>query len=319
MWHFNLIDPVTQHALTLRFTVLLSNNGFRRITEVMAVYFQKISPQESFKIAVRQNHGIESFSYSPEKGISIGHCEFSEARTHGKIQSKGHSIAWDLEISPRLGFEDAHYDLVPPTLKKARLIKNSIVTAHTGLSFTGTAEIDDRKISWNNAPGMQCHQSGPRNGHSWIWGHCNSFLDEKGDPAAFVFEGLTARARLLGLIPSPRISSLYFQYKGKPYFFNSIKDTLRLRSSNNLNEWQFQAEQNDLSFRGVVKAEHKDFGGLTLEDTDGSLIYCSSTSLASATIHVYRSGKLEASFTSTHSAAFEIASRMKNPYIPQLI
>jgi hypothetical protein len=319
MWHFNLMDPVTQQALSVRFAVLLSRNGFRRLTEVMAVYFQKTSPQESFKLAVRQNHGIESFNYSREKGITIGECEFGETRTRGKIQAKGHTITWDLEITPRLGFEDANYDLIPSSLKKTGLIQNSVVTAHTGLSFTGTTEIDDKKVPWNHAPGMQGHQSGPRNGHSWIWSHCNSFLDEKGDPAAFVFEGLTARTRLLGIIPSPRISSLYFQYQGKPYFFNSIKDALRLRSSNNLNEWRFHADQNDLSFRGVIKAEHKDFGGLTREDTDGSLIYCSSTNLASATIHVYRAGKLEATFTSAHSAAFEIASRMKNPYIPHLL
>lgn len=321
-WYLNLNHPTENRALSLKFAVLISANGFRRISEITAIYFQKNQDQEPLKVALRQRHEIDSFFFSDSEGIRIGECELSENRTFGKIQSKGHSITWNFAIAPRprlSGTQDRHYELLPSWLKKAGLIKNSVFTTHTDLTFTGTCEIDGETLRWDHCPGMQGHQSGPRSARSWIWGHCNSFTDEQGVLTPLVFEGLSSRTRWLGWIPSPRVTSLYFRYQGKSYLFDSIKDPLKIRSSTPLNEWNFQAEEGELSFRGSLKAQHKDFAGITLEDTNGSLIYCSSTKVAELSIHVYRRGKLEGTFQSSGGAAFEIASRKKNPYIPQLI
>lgn len=321
-WYLDLNHPNENRALSLKFAVLITANGFRRIAEVTAIYFSKTSDLDPIKLAFKQRHEIHSFFFSEKEGIRIGECELSNDRTTGRIHSKGHSIAWDLKLAPRplsANFKDSHYDLVPSSLRKTGLIKNSVITTHTDLTFTGTCEIDGQVLQWERCPGMQGHQNGPENGHSWIWGHCNSFTEEHGIPATLIFEGLSVRARWLGWIPSPKITSLYFRYRGKSYFFNSIKDFLRLRSNNTRNEWNFRADEGDLSFRGVLKAQHKDFAGVTLEDTNGSLIYCSKTKVAELIIYVYRRGKLEATFTSSGGAAFEIASRDKNPYIPQIL
>ena len=92
-----------------------------------------------------------------------------------------------------------------------------------------------------------------------------------------------------------------------------------MKSKYTLNEWTFRADRGPLSFHGHVKAEHKDFVGLTYEDTNGSLLYATQCLLSNVEIHVYRAGKLEATFIARGTAAFEVVSREKNPYVDFLI
>ncbi|MGK5084306.1 hypothetical protein WDW37_13500 [Bdellovibrionota bacterium FG-1] len=316
VWYLKLNDPAANRALWLRMTLLLSDNGFRRVAETWAIFFQRSATRELTKVAVKQTHDISAFSTTPEGAIRIADCEFEGQRIHGRIQSKGQSISWDLAIRPQ---QDLSFNLVPESLRRLGLVKNGALTVGEDLLFSGTSEINGQKMEWRNAPGMQGHLSGPKVGHSWAWGHCNLFVDDRGQPAHLIFEGLSARARLIGPIPSPRLSTLFFFYDGKAYRFNSFWDSLRVKSHYTLTEWTFQADRGDLSFRGKAKAELKDFAGVNYEDTNGSFLFCANSKLSNLEIHVYRRGKLERTFYSAGMAAFEVVTRQKNPYVPVLI
>ncbi|MGK5087653.1 hypothetical protein WDW86_08855 [Bdellovibrionota bacterium FG-2] len=316
VWYLKLNDPSAQRALWLRFTLLVSHNGFKRIAEVWAIFFQRGLTKDISKIALKQTFSIENFANNPSStGIQIAQSELTSSLTKGAIQSKGNSIEWDLKISSA---QDYSFNMVPETLSRLKVVKNTAVTVAEDLRFTGTSKINGETVSWNQAPGMQGHLSGPKNGHSWTWGHCNCFTDEKGNAVPFVFDGLTARAQVAGA-PTPWLSTFFFLYRGTPYRFNTLWDALRVRSSHSHTEWSFQADRGELSFRGEAKAEHKDFAGVTYEDTNGSLLYCANSKLSNMKIHVYRRGKLESTFVSNGNAAFEVVSREKNPYVPILI
>lgn len=315
VWYLKLNDPANQRALWLRFVLLISGNGFKKISETWGVFFQRGQNREVIKFAVKQAHDIGAFSFSDDSGIRIGDCELNEDRTRGSIQSKGRTLQWDLTFVRN---QKAEFSLIPDLLRQSGFVKNS-VTSEEDLRFSGTTQIDGEEIRWENCPGMQGHLSGPKSAHSWVWGHCNSFADEKGNAVPFVFEGLTAQTRLLGPIHSPKLSSFYFNYQGKPYYFNTVLSALQSRSENSLTDWKFQAERGDISFRGHARAEHKDFVGLTYEDTNGSFIYCANSKLSDLTVHVYRRGKIEATLNATGTAAFEVVSREKNPYVPLVI
>lgn len=316
-WYLSLRDPATQRALDLRFSILISRNGFRRLAETWAVYFQKNSGSEATKVAMKESFDLKSFSTAMNKdGFQIAGCEFSNTSTRGKVQSKGRSIEWELTMEPR---QAAEFDLIPNTVKKTGLVRHMIVTPLPDLAFTGVVRVNGEEFRFNRAPGMQGHQSSPRSAHSWIHGHCNVFTNEQGVPVPFVFEGISMRSHLLAGIPSPKLSSFYFLYQGHQHHFNNIRDAIRLQSSNTLNEWTFQAERGDLLFRGRASVEHKDFAGLTLEDTNGSLIYCANSKFSDLEIHVYNHGKLESALRANQTASVEIASRKKNPYVPILV
>lgn len=318
VWYLKVNDPSANRALWLRVTLLISANGFRRVAETWAIHFQRSSSssKEVSKLALKQTHDLKSFGYDADGTIRVAGCEFGPRHTRGQITSKGKTIAWDLEIQTG---HDVRFNLVPETLSRTGLVRNTAITVAEDLRFSGTTRIDGTESQWTNAAGMQAHLSGTKNGHSWVWGHCNLFVDAQGRPVPFLFEGLSAKARLVGSLPSPRLSTFFFHYDGKAYHFNSLWDALRVKSRSTLTEWQFQADRGDLSFRGKAQAELKDFAGLTYEDTNGSLLYCANSKLSNLEIHVYRRGKLENTFYSHGTAAFEVVTRQKNPYVPLLI
>jgi hypothetical protein len=316
VWYLRLNDPLNRRALWLRFSLLVTANGFRRVAETWAVHFERGAGEEVAKTALKQTFGIEAFQALGDHGIRIGDCEFTEGRTRGSISSKGRTLKWDLEIIAR---QKAQFNHVPDSLARAGLVRSAAVTPGEDLLFRGTTELDGRRTAWDEAYGMQGHLSGRNHGLSWVWGHCNSFTDEKGSPAYFVFEGVSARSRILGPLSTPKLSSLYFFYKGEHYRFNSVWDALRLRSRNTLTSWQFQADRGDLVFKGELKAEIKGFAGVTYEDTSGSFLYCANSELSDLEILVYRRGKLDATFRGKGTAALEVVTRTKNPYVPLLI
>jgi hypothetical protein len=335
VWYLKLNDPSSHKALWLRFTLLQSKNGFKKIAETWGIFFQKKGDSEVNKIAVKQTYDLSAFSESilnsPDKNsafeneIQIGECKFYDFKTKGKVQSQGHCIAWDFSMQKFFtqeadrNFYHGKFNLVPEALRKIKLVKNTVWTVFENYHFTGHSIIDGETHTWKSAPGMQGHLAGPKNGHSWVWGHCNTFLDHEGKPVQAVFEGLTGKASFLGALATPALSTFYFYYQGKEYFLNSLWKSIRSRSHHSPMDWHFESESGDLLFQGHIKADLRSFVGITYEDTNGSLLYCSNSKLADMNLLVFRKGKLEAFLRAQDSAAFEVVSRHKNPYVQFLL
>ncbi|MBI2712137.1 MAG: hypothetical protein HYX41_04640 [Bdellovibrio sp.] len=312
-WFLKINDPTSQRALWLRFSALVSSNGFRRVADNLAIYSQRTAQDEVKKTALKQSYDLSASERSdPEPSIRTGDCSLTPVSSHGTITSKGSTISWDLTFAPsrQVGFEP-----IPERFQKIGLIRNSFRTPFEDVAVSGRTTLNGETFHWKDAPGMLGHRSGVRNPYSWTWGHCNTFKDEQGNYSDFIFEGLSARFKL-GPFVTPPASAFFFSYRGTEYVFNSLRRLLQIKSNHSLNEWTFEAGKDDLSFRGYLKAEHKDFAGLSFEDTNGSLLYSSNSLLSNMRILVYRSGKLEATLQSQGSAAFEIASRERNPYVP---
>ncbi|MCC7441663.1 MAG: hypothetical protein IT285_08520 [Bdellovibrionales bacterium] len=313
-WYFKLNDPSRRQALLIRFTVLASRNGFRRSAEVSAVFWRKLESGEVEKSAVKRGSDLEELIASPDQA-RLGDCEFSGSRLRGAAQSKGSAISWDFALKTAGG---QSFDFVSENLARSGLVRNRAVTCEELLLFTGSYSVDGRSFQVEAVPGMWGAISGPTHAHSWIWGHCNHFRDAEGAPSDLIFDGLTARARLPGGLRSPRLSAMYFHYRGQPHEFNGLLDSIRIRSSQSLTEWRFQADRGDLSFRGHFRASLKDFAGLSIEDTDGSLLSCSVAALVDLHVAIYRGGKLESAHVGRDCAALEIVNREKNPYVSSL-
>jgi hypothetical protein len=313
-WYVKLVDPSLNQALWLKFSVLSSSNGFRRIAEVWAVFFQK-SGRDIKKVALKQTYDIQEFLISEGSDIRIGQCELSPQQTRGSIHSKGNSIEWDLTfVSSQQG--TAHF--VPDIMSTTRIMRNSVVTLCEELLFSGTARVNGELFQWKEAIGMQGYLDGSKNHHSWTWGHCNTFVNEQGRLVPATFEGISTKAQVGPLI-IPRLSSFYFYYHHEHYHLNTLRDAFNIKSRCTLNEWVFQADRDDLSFRGEARCTYQCFAGLTFEDTTGSILYCTHSEVADMKIHVYRKGKLEATLIAAGTAGLEMVSRVKNPYVPVLI
>jgi hypothetical protein len=314
-WFVKLNDPTGTRALWLRFTLLVTKNGFQRVAETWAIFFQREPGKEIIKNAVKQSFGIAAFSSFPN-GIKIESCTLGVDHTQGQIQSKGKSIHWDLAINT---VHAEPVSFLPQIARRTGFFQTQISTVSEEILFSGTVTVDGTTYQFTNAPGSKSHWSGERSADSWVWGQANIFKNEQGEITPFIFEGITARPRWGGNLKGPRLSSFYFFYKERHFLFDSAWDAFQLKSESSITEWRFEAERGDISFRGVARADHKDFAGVTLEDTDGSVLYCANSKLSNLQILIYRRGKLEATVNASGTAAFEVVSRNKNPYIQELI
>lgn len=310
-WRLSFRDPSVARAVEIRFSILRSKNGFHRSAEVWGIYFEKNGTQTSSKTVIKEAHDLSKFS-TLEDGFQIANCKYSSNRSQGSIQSKGQSIEWDLQYKPR---QNASFDFIPTSVKKISLLKNHRITPQADLLFSGTMKINGKSVEFNQAPGLQSQQSGERNSHSWISGHSNSFKTEQGTEVPFIFEAVSLKNYFIGNIPSPKVSSFYFVYDGKTYYFNSIRDVVHLKSKNSISEWVFRAEKGDLIFQGTIHFELKDFAGLSFEDTNGSMIYLSESKFSDLKIQIYDQGKLKLALVSDQTTSIEIVSRKKNPYV----
>ena len=316
VWFLKLNHPETQQGLLLRFALLSSANGFKHVAEVWAVVSNRGENGDTAKIALKQSYDSGALARVGVDGLRVGESELNDRGTRGTIVSKGRTIKWDMTYQ---SVQNGQFNMVPDIFRRMKLTRNSITTLNEDLRFAGTLEVDGQVYKWSNAPGMRAHRSGPYMDHSWLWGHCNAFADENGRPASLVFEGFSGRSRMNGFLPSPRFSTFYFIYQGTEYCFNTLMDSLHSRSESGHSDWKFQAERGDLSFRGHIKGEYRDFAGLTFEDTDGGLFYGANSNLSDMTITVYRRGKLESTFKAEGTAALEIVTRQKNPYVPLVL
>ncbi len=209
VWYLKMNDAAQGHALWLRFTLLIRKDGSKRVAEVWAIDFQHGGEGPTRKVGIKNTHDIglfESLSGEEEKtAFRISDCHFGDDGTRGEVQSDEHAIRWDFQMAPAT---DGAFDFVPVGMRRAGIVKNTAVNVFEDLRFTGWSETDGERTVWEDAPGMQGHLAGAKNGHSWVWGHCNTFVNEEGEAAPLLWDGLSARARLGSSMASPLISTL---------------------------------------------------------------------------------------------------------------
>ncbi len=325
-WYLRVNDLVNQRALLLEFAVLLSANGFRRVAQVRAVTFHRLSASEVSKAAVQQLFDLSSFRRN-DRQISIEKCVWSENASHGSVRNANQSVEWDLSFHPGPETIDVRAPAKSGWIGRiGQLLGGAIAqrswssgSSQVDLRVSGTVKVNGESFTLTEAPGSTGRSSGAHLPQSWIWAQGSAFLNERGTRVTFAFEGLSVRERLLGRIAGPASTSLFFLYQDKPYFFSSVRNPLTVRSQATLSRWVFSAEAGDLVFRGEARAEFRDFAGVTIEDTNGSFVHAATSLVSDLEVRVYRRGKIESAFYANGIGTLEVSQRSRNPYVPSLI
>lgn len=314
VWYLKFNDPAAGRALWLRFTLLLRADGSKRLAETWAIAFTRENEAVA-KVAVKNTLPIDAFATLPgaDGAFRIGDCTFSDTGTTGEILSGENVVRWDLRFAQD---HRAAFDFVPPLLKTLGIVKNTAWTVFEDLRFEGWSEVNGERFNWSGAPGMQGHLAGAKLGHSWVWGHCNTFVDEQGRPAGMIWDGLTGRARLGQSASTPAMTGMYIRYDGVDYPVKGVWSALRAPSAHTATDWRFTARHGDLAFLGHVTARPEDFAGVTYEDTDGSFLYCYNSKVSGMTLEARRNGQREALFEAVDTVAFEVVTREQRPGVP---
>jgi hypothetical protein len=315
IWQLKLNEPQSGCSLWLRFSILRSRNGFRELAEVSAVYSQRGAQKEIKRAALKQSFDLSLFKFEAPHSIQVGESFLNLNHCRGSLHSKGQSLSWDLSLNSS---ETLSFNAVPELLNKLTFNHQKRTTLQENLTVTGKLVVNNTQIELSHAEGCLSYMDQPTPLRTEAWAQCNLFQTEQGENADFIFEGFSTQPKL-SFLNLPKVSSFYFRYQKKEYVFNLLKNSLLHKSTCQLSSWDFQVDQGELSFRGQIKAELKDFTGLTFETINGSLIYNSNSHLSDMKILVYRKGKLESTFLSLGTTGFEISSSQKNPYVPILL
>lgn len=317
VWYMKCHSLDGRQALWLRFTLLLQRGRGKRVAEVWGIYFEREPSGRLQKVAVKQTFPVEAFSVPSQKygtGFQIADSHFCDTQTEGFIESPGGKLKWVLRMKPRRAL---YFDFIPSILRKLHIVKNVAVTVYEDLIFEGEVTVNNTPVFLVDAPGMQGHLVGDRNGHSWVWAHANSFVDESGKPASVVFDALSARARVGGRFASPQLTTLFCWYDEEMYAFNRLRDALFTYSEPFPWGWRFTTTlRSGIQMQGVLQGKPEDFVGVTYEDTDGSLLYCYNSKLVDCTLTVVRHLARQEVYKASGTAAFEIVRRTPLPEVP---
>ncbi len=280
-------------TLWIRCNNLRSKNGFRQDADITAV----LTDHDHNHLAIKTSLNHHQPSTFP---LTFGPCTIALDASHGTLVSKRNAISWNLTFSP------CQMPLGPFPL--ASMMHAPRTLAH--LTAQGTLTWGGKTIDLLKASATITYLHTSQLNHSWVLAYAPDLSRD------ISFEGLSTRMNL-GFFHGPEIASLRLIYEGQAYDFQSFKDALSMHTKRQLSEWRFQADRGDLSFRGHIRSAARDLAGVTLEDTDGSLLFCNQTCTAEMSLLVYRAGKL---VNSAHAPAlFESVSSMRNPYVPNLL
>lgn len=317
IWYLKLnqpsAGPLAGPALWLRLTTLSLGNGLKKVAETWAIFFEPQAQSASRKIAIRNTSSIGAYSTREDGTVQIEDSVLGPGFTSGAVVGRGHRIEWDLKFDPN----PLTFFHVPQTLKKMRIARSNACKPNVNIRLQGSFTVNGTRYECADAPGCQGHLWGKRLPREWAWAHCNLFDGAGGENA--VIEALSSRLQIGGVLNTPPISAMYFEYKGERHEFNRLTDAVSIRTNYALTKWQFAADRGPLRLLGEVSCDLKDLVAVTYEDTQGSFVYCNNTELASMNLSVYFKGKLDATLRSRMTTGFETASRQRSPYVEVLI
>lgn len=314
VWYLKFNDTRMPRALWLRFTILVRQDRKKEVAEVWAIFSNRTGGKTQ-KAGLKNTYPLSSFMPLENSGIGIGENWLTERGTAGSLQGDSAAISWNFDITEGAG---GGYDFVPASLRRLGLVKNRAVTVFEQQYYTGWCDVNGECFEWKAAPGMQGHLGGSKNGHSWIWGHCNAFVDDSGTPAPMTWDGLSARAHAGGVVLPP-LTSMYLYTREITLSFNTVADMLCTKSSGAYDGWKFTAVKSGYRVQGNLRAGLEDYAGVTYEDTDGSNLFCHNSKLSDMTLDVTDPGGGTRRYIASGTAAYEVVSRSPNPSVEFLI
>ncbi len=198
----------------------------------------------------------------------------------GDIKNKKNSLSWDLKPNgyhpSLLYFMNGFYDL--------KLLKNKISTPGIDILLLGNIKINGKTYPIENLKAIQTHTWGERRPYNWVWGHSNSFKDNK---YAF-FEAYVFKNKLPLNFVSQDFSFFHLFYKGKSYYFNNPVYMLKNRNNYHIGYWSFKAENKELKIIGAFEVEYKDLVALRYKDVNNDNLFSHYTTIGKLTIDVYK-------------------------------
>ena len=309
----------------LRYTLLISLDRPPEAS-VWAIFFDALNPKNN--CAVKKTYPLSETQIEKEIFyFGVGPSAIFSQGARGDVKDGDFHFKWELKFS--VAEEDRvalrHY---PFPFYHTGFPKTKFLAPYLKTHISGEFSINNQTYFLDQIPAHQAHLWGREMIHSWVWGNCNTFIE---DPH-FCFEGLSSQLKIGSPgengtqekeILSPPLTLLYFYWEGKMYSFNSPVRWLKNTSRKSLDRWVFGGGDQKIRFAGRFYARTEDMVGVRYENPDGSSRYCHNTKTADLVIDILKNTKSGWKNIQTlhaeKSAAFELVQPTQDDRVRLMI
>jgi hypothetical protein len=279
------------YGFWIRYTLNVAEEGHNSWSGVWCAIFKKGEKP----LGICRKFPLSDFHFENKNFlIKIGDTnELGERKLKGKINVKNISAEWEIEFEPT-GYVYKHL----PEAAYYLPLETEVLSPNPDLKLKGYIKIKDLQSQSQiqdikvDGRGYQAHVWGKKHAFRWVWGHCNSILDENGNLLEdSFFEGVTVVAKR-GPIHLPPITLFSLRYKGENFEFNNFRDILfnsaKWEYGDNIT-WEIRSRKMNFSLK--MKGDKNNFIMATYDDPDGEKAFCHNSEIESAEIEFEMKGK----------------------------
>jgi hypothetical protein len=280
-------------ALWLRYTFLSPVSG-RSEASVWAAFFDAKNPKKNF--AIKETVGLNEFIFYKAKfGLDIGGVVLNNCGSSGRLVKNGRDVSWDVSWKAR----ETSFRNLPFPLYHLPFPTTKVVAPNENVVSNGFFTIDGVKYELRDEKLHQGHVWGRHYSKEWAWGNCISFNE---DESAFL-ELLANKIFALGFINT-----------------GAGSDRLIVKGKYGLGFWEFEGFGLKFKVKGKISSPMQNIIGVTYTDPDNSKRFCYNTTVADATLDIYKRHRFSwrhfKRLTSSKRTAFEIVNRASSAEIP---
>jgi hypothetical protein len=216
--------------------------------EVWFAFYDLTNPDDGFGLAEKYPIDALASSIVPFS-VRIGDSVLTNEACQGAVGGAGHAAAWDLRFEP-CAKPFLHF---PESLYESGDVESAMLSPHFSTSFSGTIEVDGRRIDLTGDPGEQSHTWGRQHPPHWLWCHCNHFTE---DPNAAM--ELVCALPEEGHPASLEAHVLYAKVGGREHRLLSLADGSRSESTASPGSWRLEAEGETVRIEADIRCRPVD-------------------------------------------------------------
>ena len=250
----------------------------RTYVEAWFTFFDRRAPEANFGLYERFPLGALEHAAAPFR-LAIGPNELTNGVCRGRREGSGHKARWDLRFEP----QQVPFLHFPVSVYTTGQVVAALLMTHYDTRFSGTIDVDGRRIELKGAPGEQGHTWGPKHAHHWLWAHCTHFEDS-GAPAGLELLSVPAKKDATSKEPAHFVS---VQLDGREHRLMSVFDRSKIVNDWRPGLWRIEAEGETLRVVAEVRARLEDLAEGKYTDPDGEEFYCVACEVADLDARVY--------------------------------
>lgn len=273
-WYYLIDLPDQDAALWCRHTLVRPQQR-PAYAELWGLWFSHQAPPQVF----REAYPLDSVRNSDKFFfVQTGKSWLRSQGALGYLSQNGQSLHWDIDFES--GPEPC-FPALPRPLPGGRFC-----TPMPHLLCSGKIRLNGQTYRLDQEPGMLGHIWGNSHPQSWVWVHCNTFLED----AETHLEGISSSLNL-GPFKLPS-QTFVLCYRGKHFEWGPLTPKWQFQNSQQMGQCHFRAESGEWRFEALFEVASAQWAQTTRNDLDGrtQIGHCSKRGNAQLTVYRKQGG-----------------------------